>query len=183
MRPHGQLAVSIERKAARRRYRCMRQITACISSLKSLLALRVAGVRGAEFPIDSWPLQKPIRLLLGGRRRLDILPADVIGCGDAGCFNGCLVIAEDGKEISVAHELDRTLGGAPNGFFIDRADGRAAIGLTHDAGVRHAVNLHVVDEHAFAEYFRRQIETRAACPDVLELVNVLASASPRRLDG
>ena len=168
MGPYRQMAVRDMRQPAGRRDRGVGEIAACIGRLEALPALRIAGVGRAEDTVDRRPLQQPAGLLLGRGRRLDVLPFHMIDRGGTGGFDRGFVVAEDGEEIAVAHELDRPLGGAPDGLFIDGADGRAAVRLAHDTGMHHAVEPHVVDENGVAENLCRQVEARAALADAFE---------------
>src|SRR5438309_3095170 len=95
--------------------------------------------------------------------------------GGARCFNRGFVVTNNRKEIAVAHEFDWSLGGAPNGRFVDRLNGGATVWLAHDTRVHHAIDLHVVNEGTFTENFCWQIEARTAFADALEIGYALAN--------
>ncbi len=84
----------------------MGQMAAAIGGLEALLALAVGRFRRADDAVDRRPLQQPGRFLLQRRRRLDVLPGDVIDRGGARQIDGGLIVADDGEEVAVAHEFD-----------------------------------------------------------------------------
>jgi hypothetical protein len=81
--------------------------------------LWIASVGRAEYSLHHRPLQQPAGLLLGWRWGFDVMPLHMIHSGNTGCFDRRLVVAKNSEEIAIADELDRPLGGAPDGIFID----------------------------------------------------------------
>src|SRR5262249_58599713 len=116
---------------------------------------------------DARALQQPGRFLLEGRRRLGSAPLYMV-CGEGGgCLHRRFVLSDNGEEIAIAHELDRSACGAPGCRLVKSDQARAAIRLAHDSRMRHAIEPHVMDKDRRAEELGGKNEPRGVAADGL----------------
>jgi hypothetical protein len=91
------------------------------------------------------------------------------------------------QEVTVADDLDRTFGSAPQRGLVDGGDRCIAAGLAHDPGMHHAVESHVMGKDGFAEHLRGEVEARRVLPDDAIVSNALgcrqAGRMPPEIDG
>ena len=121
MGPDLQMAVAIDRHAAGRRDRGMGDVHPRVARLEARGGGRRIGGRRADRLVDRGLLQQPARLLLERVQRLDIVPGDMARRDAGRGLDGGLVGAEDRDEITVADDLDRSLGGTADRRLVDLA--------------------------------------------------------------
>ncbi len=102
----------------------------------------------------------------------------MIGCHGGNGFDDRLVRPENGQEVAVADDLDRSFRRTAQRGLVDLGDHGTPAWLAHDPRVHHSVERHVVDKSRPAEHLCGEINARRVLSDDTIVLDVLVGGRP-----